>query len=574
MSRDEFIFQSALQSQKEGEPFVRKETVYVLDQNQGNYSGGQVQIDTSAFSNAGKFVDYANAYFEVPLVLRLSANNTAAKTSYFNGLQSSFALGLKNNFANIFHSFSCDLNNTNLIQLTPFSNVYSTFRMLTGWSKDTLTKYGALCGFYPDGSLACRYGSQTTTDPIGHGSVNNFNNVTLLSDAYTYASAITVGNSGFLQRQINNGAFDPTSTYISSLTSTNFTKQVAMSYFYNPDDTSYAKYWFVTAIIRLRDMHPFFEKVIPTRGLFLKFFLNLNTATHNIEITIAGNAITDISCTSQSLTNSTTPLLLANGSSNGNGFYQIAYGYTGANGTYDLQAVISVGKDSSTSQAGNLQAVRLYADLYSFQPVAEAEYLSLNRVKHIIYEDIQQYQVNVSIASGSGDFNSLLSNGVIGLKSLLLIPFFGSSSNYVGATATNGVYPYQSIFATEPSTSSPYIELTQLNVQVSGVNVLTLNEQYDFSQFMDELKSANAINGGLSDGINSGLISYDMWERNYRYYYFDLSRRISGESRVPKSVQITGTVYTGSAINSVQLLAIIGYEREVKIEIANGSLVA
>ena len=63
-----------------------------------------------------------------------------------------------------------------------------------------------------------------------------------------------------------------------------------------------------------------------------------------------------------------------------------------------------------------------------------------------------------------------------------------------------------------------------------------------------ELSRVNAINGGETVGITSGLITADMWSNAYRYYVADVSRREKSEDIVPKSITLIGTNNTTKQI--------------------------
>ena len=65
--------------------------------------------------------------------------------------------------------------------------------------------------------------------------------------------------------------------------------------------------------------------------------------------------------------------------------------------------------------------------------------------------------------------------------------------------------------------------------------------QYDYQEFEDQLRGINSVNGGLVDGLTSGLIDYKKFKNLYRYYYINCSRMLPIDEAVPKSVSISGT---------------------------------
>ena len=118
---------------------------------------------------------------------------------------------------------------------------------------------------------------------------------------------------------------------------------------------------------------------------------------------------------------------------------------------------------------------------------------------------------------GGADINQLITNGVVGLKSILIVPMFSATAPVAPATpfATNsrgnslgaGRPSYQSPFnQTGRGTCDPLIHLTNFNVVVSGANVLQTNLKYTWEQFIEQTYGVNALNAGMLDGITSGLI--------------------------------------------------------------------
>jgi hypothetical protein len=234
------------------------------------------------------------------------------------------------------------------------------------------------------------------------------------------------------------------------------------------------------------------------------------------------------------------------------------------------------------------KSIYLYIPSYAFNPVFEQAYLS-SPIKQIKYTDIYQYQV-LNVGTGS-NFNSLLTNGIANVRSVLILPMFSSSSaaapaasgQYnVAATATavqlstnsgflSGIPVFQSPFDTVGTgTTSPLAIIKNFNIQVSGQNAIYNMEKYPFEQFNNQLYGANAVNGGLTDGITSGLIDRQAFDMNYTYYYVDVSRMLPVEQQVPKSIQILGT---NSSAKSIDLYCFVEYGNEISIDALTGARV-
>jgi len=598
---DKVIYETSMMNTIESIPFVRKENVYVIDSNNNSYSGGSVIIDSSSFSNSGKFADYKSGFIQIPLVLRLEFNpsgtpgfNTASPSS-IAAIESAMSLGLKNGSWQILQSMSIDLNNTNIVQLSSFVNQYITFKMLTQMSSDDLQKYGDSIGFQPDTGYGVRYNNDSGNHPEGHGSINNLNNApqnssSVSEDGYTYNDAYTKFgyNEGYKKRQSMTG-FDPNSEFVNQFTSETQTAQMGQSYFKSGtigQSDEYTKFWLCTLTLRLKDIASFFEEIPLARGLFFRFTLNLNLAQHTIKYVVnttnTAYNLVDTSVVKSNLIGGTSPLMVASALPY-NGMKELVTGvasnFIGLGGAgavdtpFEYEIAMNVGRDNKYPVSCPwFTSCRLYVDLYQMAPSAEQQYISLNRAKQITYRDIYSFQIDLSNSSSGDDINTsfsqLLTNGLVNPKGLLLICYAGAASNPVSKTGIK-LDAYQSPFAAEPSTPTPFIKLTNLQVQVGAQNVFQQNQVYSWENWLEETSRIYAVNGGQTTGMNSGLISYKDYITNYGYIYVDLERRLVGENSVPKSIQVSANCLSGK-IQNVRIMAFVEFERTIAINPATG----
>jgi hypothetical protein len=229
---------------------------------------------------------------------------------------------------------------------------------------------------------------------------------------------------------------------------------------------------------------------------------------------------------------------------------------------------------TSGALEGNMsKSVYLYIPAYTFNPVFEQAYLS-SPVKQIKYTDVYQYQV-INVGANQV-FNNLLTNGIANVKSILILPFYNSSTgapvsiNGINYSANSGFIAGTPVWQSpyDPAgtgTTSPMCWLTNFNVQVSGQNAIYNTERYNFEQFNNQLYGQNAVNGGLTDGITSGLI--DMC---YSYYYVNVERMLPVEMSVPKSIQVLGQ---NKSSKNIDLYCFIEYGVEVSIDALTGARV-
>jgi hypothetical protein len=264
---------------------------------------------------------------------------------------------------------------------------------------------------------------------------------------------------------------------------------------------------------------------------------------------------------------------------------------TGGGGTFRCQYIanISVGAtclDSTIANVGGVtkgklaQSIYLYVPAYTFNPVFEQAYLS-TPVKQIKYTDVYQYQIT-NIGSGNM-INNLITNGIANIKSILLLPYYSplgqekfvnTKSNITINTNTSilqGLPVFQSPF--DPAgagCTSPLCHISNFNVQISGQNAIYNLQKYNFEQFNNQLYGQNAVNGGLTDGLTSGLVGRQEFDMEYCYYYVNVERMLPVEQSVPKSVQIIGQNLSGKVCD---YYVFVEYGVEISIDALTGARV-
>lgn len=561
-----------LASMTEGSPnvFVKKDWLSILDNQNGNYRGNQSVIDTSQLSNSNKYMNYREAYLAVPLVLSASGAPVAAPATAATSMD--YAYGLKNWYGSIIHSMTLDFNGTTIIQQTPFCGLWNVFKLMTSLSWADVATLGSSIGFYPDTALSFTFASVASTDGLGTCNTNNASGQCVVAGALnSYESA----NVGYLKRQqyINYDADGLTApaldAYSTLLTATN-ASQFYKSQIYNKSDANDIIQIQIMAIIYLKHLHSFFQNVPLLKGVFMKMTLNLNqttvsdvcsaatSPTHTPTITSPLGGVSPIMITSSRVGVASTATVVGLPPCGGSG------GYLVGGGTQTIS--LSVGNTALNAPTGSLasgltNSIQLYVPAYTFNPVYEQAYLS-SPVKRVVYTDIYQYQV-LSVSAGAS-FNNLITNGIAGIKSVLVLPFFTTAANAA-------VPPLQSPFDTAGGgTTSPLVPLTNFNVVVSGQNMLYNTQKYGYEQWLHNTYGCNAVNGGLTDGITSALINQLDWETLYSYYYVNCSRMLPVEESVPKSVSIIGTNLSAKAID---LYVFIEYQVEVSIDVLTGARV-
>jgi hypothetical protein len=448
------------------------------------------------------------------------------------------------------------------------------------------------------------YGGDGNNGFIKRQFLINFDTDGLVGPSYptltggTTASPVTYGSLN-----INNSTTQIWKSYISA-------KQAQVIATSTPGIIQYS----ITSTVYLKHIHSFFNMCPLLKGVFMKMTMNLNNTTtsftaYSTATTFNANPTLPAALLCTAVSNplgGVNPLMIASGATGNGGstfFRSIITGVASGGGIFQTYKMnVSVGSvclDStmgiSSAQGGTLaKSVYLYIPAYTFNPVFEQAYLS-SPVKQIKYTDVYQYQV-LNVSSGQ-PFNNLITNGIANVKSVLVLPFYSTNAQSVtspiavpfttGAATSNslstgtsvnnntgflnGTPVWQSPFDTAGTgTTSPMCWLTNFNIQVSGQNAIYNTERYNFEQFNNQLYGQNAVNGGLTDGLTSGLIDRQAFDMAYSYYYVNVERMLPVEMSVPKSIQLLGQNLSSRALD---IYCFIEYQVEVSIDALTGARV-
>ena len=621
---DNLVFDEAVNSTIDQSEFISKKWIYVNDNNSQNYSS-QIVLDTTPLSNAGGWVNWGEAYMVLPLCIQLTSTDVASLPA--GTTKGDYSWAFKSGFWNMINSMNVEFNNQNIIQQTPLTNVFRSFKAHTSFSQDDLLNEGSSIGYYPDNAGSWRYTKQT--DPAtasvqyadGLGFSNNrdapiFRTSTTLTPKQitTDASGNTTSIIGYMASGVAGIIGDPSGNAQGTGNPSSFdispygyndgmTKRQTWYGYDAPNstqgslmDSASAMYrsskveskagsivWHTFAKLRLKDLNEYFEKCPLLKGSTIRFYLNTNqtlikfsktattTASPSGVLTAGTTTLTSV----QIVGGLTNPLMIASGEV-GQGLSPLpadSYMLSCSIFKNTFGEQLSMNANSGSPPQTPLTAVRLYAPIYQFNPLAQQRYLQLAPTKKVVYRDIFQYQF--SQIAPDDNFNFLVSNGIPNIKSVLVVPYIpaGSNGSYAdpasGSQSGNGLQ-YSTImspFASTPSTPDP-IPLSNFNILVSGVNLFLNNQLYDYEQFRQELMSSNQLNGNLTTGLTSGLISEEMFSRGYRYYYGNCSRILPAEAGVSRSVQIIGQNKSKSIVN---LLVFVEFEKSMTIDILTGA---
>lgn len=569
MSTDALVYDMSSSSRQDPAVFVKKDWLSINDDMNQNYNGNQITIQTSQLSNSNKYMDYHQAYLQIPLLLTLTNNTPAvgALAPATAATSCDYALGLKNWIGTIFHNFTIEYNGTTIAQQTNYLPIYNCFKLMTTLSWADTQSWSSI-GFYPDNALSVSF--QTANSENGIGVANNQNALSfpVVTGAFNSYDA---ANTGLLKRQMyfnydpqgSSGAGVANTAAYSTLLGSTYANQLYKSYIFTQQNSTAALHGVyqqaIVATCYLKHLADFFEQIPLLKGVFLKMTFGISNTS--VAFTVAAANVVQNTVVTNAL-GGVQPLMISSALA-GNGSNSLPQdGY--------IASLCVGGKCLNTTQAAIAgvvnsplqQSVTLNVPAYTFAPQMEIAYLS-NPVRRISFRDLYQFTIQ-NVASGS-QMNSLISNGIANMKKVVCVPFFTANGN------GGGLHQIQSPFDSAGSgTSAPFAHLGGFNIVVSGANAFLNSVKYTYEMFNNNVYGCNSLNGGLTDGLGSSLINSLEWETAYCYYVGDVSRALDVEKDVPKSLSIVGQNLSGKEID---LFVFVEYGTEIVVDILTGARV-
>ena len=629
---DNLVYEESLNTEVEHSEFISKKWIYVNDNNNGSYAS-QVVIDTTSLSNSGQWVNWSEGFIILPLIVQLTSNTAASLSATAN--TADFTWAFKSGFWQLIDSMTVEFNNQNVIQTTPFTNVFRSFKANTTFSNDDIKNHGCSTGFFPDtaGSWAfnntASASAATSTVPLaGRGEVvgisNNANGILrTVSTPSTSANAVTklycdndvmgsllpagttrgsgaqnpnilgegsyAVNQGMKKRQewIGYSGNLTASSQLNQQTVNSSANSLAL---FRPVKTNIAGNvtWTVYAKLRLKDLADFFEKMPLLKGSTMRFLINTNQAVTQFAvnsgtITAASGEIQyypTLTINSVTVTGGrTNPLMIAS-AGYGSGCCTLP------TDTYYLS--VSIFQNSFTSQLtanGNNYAAgkatipcRLYAPIYAMSPLAESKYLSLAPTKRILYKDIFQYQYT-NIQAGN-TFNFLVSNGINRIRSVLVVPFINTTTNGGNGTVVNqitgtpaGTGLNTNINSlTTPCSATPAMPDP---IMISNFNILISGVNLFISNTLYDFESFREhlmSSNQLNGNLTTGLTSGQISEDDFARGY----RYYYGDcSRsLPSEENVSRSVQVigvNSSSVSIDLMVFVEFMKEITIDLTTGA---
>ena len=572
---DQIVFaeSNAVQDINSATPFSNSALNYINDINSGVYtqSNTLVQFDLSSIYNSSSFVSPQSMYLVIPIVMSAAytvTGSTAPVALANAGTYSAIDLVKLKPYVNLINGIELSIDGKTIEQISPNSNLYYSFKLISQMSQDYLNSYGPSLGIGNklDSYQSIKYNTVTgaTTTAASLYPCNGISNNVLYNTNPNFGEMSTptvqwlnTYNQGLQDRsRYIDASNTATSTNANGIATFNGLSTI---YGLTQLQNEYRPYYTVSAgtmtwvdygIIKLSDVLDSFANIPVMQRLnaMLRFYVNTGSVVTSMSLVSASTCGYLLGSNSTFTGSNTCPFTIQNilGISVAGG------ATTFAPSANNLTVTMGVGRSAQSTIGGAalipalshpMSACRLYFNQVQIKPTLKNAYTSANRAKKVVYTSFVYNNFN-NITSGA-NYSALLQGGVRNPRGILILPFISGSNTTNGNGISSGTFAntvpfsqFSSPFDTAPMTSGP-ISLTNINVQLGGTNVVQNAIQFSFEAWLWFVSLYEKVS--TSKSIANGLFSQAYFEAGYRPYYIDLSRAPDADALTPKNLNVTFT---------------------------------
>lgn len=537
---DAYVFAKSMMNNVSDNKYKSKEWVYVNDNSNGNYSSGQVVFDTSTLANSSTYCSWEEAFITLPLIATLHQDNA-------DGLdRSDFALVMKAVNAGLITSITINQNGKTMVSQTPKLHLYNSFNAYVNNGQESQVTKEHL-GLLPDDSKSWAYNTTyvrpyaTVKQTLGNGFCNNanLNENEAFSVVQPNINLGTMSNMGGLKRSRSTNTGIPSTFTLMNESDLQrelrpYTRFAGTAI---APDTTVARgttnyqAWYWSPVIRLKDISNLFEGLGLVKGAYFQMTINLNLGSCVVRYlnTAGGNSVIS-SFLGESTFLNYCPVQVntneLNFQTNTTGRLCVVSLFCGT----VLSSISSVTPNTSSLGIPNhpLQQCRLYVPQVVLSPDYELQLVDKYRdLKKLEFDDIFQTQI-YNIASGAS-FSYNVSNAQKGAYALVIVPAISSLVNglAIGAFPTvlnagavaGDITRASSVWLSPFAGNSPNpMSIGSFQVNINGKSLFPNFLNYTVENFLEQLNAWKSLNGNVSDGLETSLISKSDWESLYRYY--------------------------------------------------------
>ena len=590
----EFSKSSVPQSVDAYSPYSDKQFNFVQDINGGVYQNSGlslVQWDLSSIYNSGAMADTADMYLTIPTIMCAQFNNGATgAVAPVNG--SSALLTMKSNTQHLVHQIEIVCNGKVINDMQPFLSVYKNFKLLSSMSASDLKAIAPSLGMSDvlDSEKSVVWNPIPVTGAIPSSGVGLSNNRPFpASGSGTDCQSLMASsqNTGACNTAIQKrtsrlvdqtqaqgsatvastsaqGIYGPATTALATniMTSSQLTAEFKPYYTVNGNQMI----WYDYAVLPLKYLCDCLDKIGLTKKLDIVIRAYFNTGSIVVPVLNPNTTNLSYGAFLGSTFGATCPFTV-----------NWLAGVSTAGGipatTTQIVAGLYIGKSPSTSlgllatnfsgYTSSMGACRCYYSLVKLEPQRAQEYITENREKRVVYENVIFNQYN-NITSG-GTFSQLVQSGIKNPRGICIVPMISTYAlTTVGSATTIGTTQYGSPYDTFPATYAP-LSLTNLAVSLGGQQVLNTSLFYTYENYLQQVSLMESLTS--SDiGISTGLITAPWWEGN-RCYWVDLGRGRDADKSTLRNINIS---FTNNSAIPIDIMVFTVYLDEIQVDCETG----
>lgn len=542
---DQFVFQQATTEQDNSALFQAKRWTYVTDSSSANGQfSGQLQFDLNTLSSQNQWTDLSQGCVQFPTKVTIT-NNDASTNALTASARSAC---IKNGFHNFIDSIQLVIGGSTVQTSQIYTNIDTSFKILTEWSQDELRKWGPSLGLaLDDYSNTSDAATGSTLDNV---STYHASNEGTLYNRYGGADIMASWKNKGLKERIDmlntNLAAGVAANDIITNLDQNGKSNIVQAQAYS------ATNWvgFYLATVKLDMLSDFIAQAPPMKNLKGYLYVNYNAATATFTST-ATTGVPSAAMTTTAQYGRCQPCMISRNDTHG-----------ACNITF--KAEISGVSDATQATAKPpMTNARLVVPYYVASPEVDR---ALSQKKTFRFNE--RFVTTVPIGKLSS-IQTTLSPGLSNPKRLIMLPILCGDDTFGGIAGARSAPELSPFDIAGCGGSSAFAALQQLQVLVGNQPMFQQPVSMDHEMFMNEV-AQRGVDGGLNHEVASGLLGQRLWNQHYRYYTVDIGRRIEGDDGASKSIQLQ--CYNPCNL-AMRLICIIWFEREVTVDTATGVIV-
>lgn len=573
------------------------------DNNQNNYSGGNILFDLQSIANSQQFLSFADSFIIVPVVQKIEFEGgpNALNVYSFRNERTKLISTIKGTALSILNGVQLEVNNEQVLAYTTGAHVPMEFMQISSNSSDDFE-----LGPTNDAQFLDAASQESSVYSYKNGSSNVKVSAANLGTPWLPLSGGTAATSAFTTTGTNNSSyykkvsklasnarndvvtafFDPTlytaaqgpgagSAVVSTQLRNSRISYVDVENSIDANQQSgLVGVWYYYLKLPLPLMHDFFKQAPLVKGLTLRLTLYVHLP---LTYTFTGKSVDTAGTLSNVLapTTDTYKTPTSETLNNVTNYMPFSFSFPGpeisaptaisgatadAAYTYTITAAVSKLGDLTAG----MSACEFWAKLITLASPAETAILREPK-KTIIFQDFQRVQQAQMIDIPPNNLRTFnVHSGIRRPRGMLIT----SESRQLD----NLFYSASALVHSGGVAGLPFFTQSNLQIRLGGKNIWNWNIEYGYDIFEREIRGLNNAAGNMESALRTGSqISFNNWLRENGYIFVDLSKHVASEDNSYFSIDMD---IKNPFAQKLTLVCYIFYEKEISMNIQTGQLFA